>query len=349
MFSRLVSRIDPRTRRWLLRALVVLFYLAVAWTLVLIGRRMDWAEVGDALRALPGRALLLAALCSAACYLLYACYELLAAGHCKVGLRKRQVAAIGFVSYTFNLNLGAILGALGVRLRLYAARGIPAGEALRMVAFNLLTNWSGYVFVLGATLLCLWSEVPAQWRVPEIVVRSVGALLLVAYAGYLLACARARRRTIELRGQIIELPSLRTGLLQLALAAPAWLLTAASLCFLLPAEAAYDRVVVTLLFSAVAGLVIRVPAGLGLVEAVFLASLGAVAGAPQLMAGLLAYRCIHYLGPLLAGVVVFLMLELLARIRQQPDGVSTGTAGNGAGDASSSPPRRAEAPPLRTA
>lgn len=348
MLARLAARIDPRTRRWLLRVLVALFYLAVAWTLVTIGRRMDWAEVAGAVRALPARALLLAAACSACCYVLYAGYELLAARHCKVRLGRAQVASIGFVSYAFNLNLGAILGALGVRVRLYAARGIPAAEALRMVAFNLLTNWSGYVVVLGVALLCLWSDVPARWRVPDAALRAGGLVLLAGYAGYLWACARARRRTLRLRGQSIELPSLRTALLQGALAVPAWLLGAASLYVLLPAETGFDRVVITLLFSAVAGLVIRVPAGLGLIEAVFLASLGAQVGAPRLLAGMLAYRCIHYLGPLLVGVVAFVVLELLARVRRGSASAGPDEAPARAPDASSSTPARARSP-LRTA
>lgn len=296
-----------------MRGLIALFYLAVAWMLMVIARRMEWDEVGSALRELPSRALLLAALCSTACYLLYGGYELLAARAVGVRVTRPQTAAIGFVSYAFNLNLGAILGALGARLRMYAARGVGASDALRVVAFNLLTNWSGYVFVIGATLLCLVSEAPESWRIGDRALRALGALLVAVYLGYLWACARARRRTITIRGQEIELPTWRQALMQLGLAVPVWLLSAASLYVLLPAEAGYDRVVVTLLFSAVAGLVFRVPAGLGLIEAVFLTSLASVAGASQLLAGLLAYRCIHYLGPLLAGVLGFVVLELLAR------------------------------------
>lgn len=297
-------------KRWALRALVVLFYLGVTAMLVHIGRGLDWQAVTDAVRELPLSALLLAAACSLACYLLYAGYELLAARHVGLRLPRMQIGAIGFVSYAFNLNLGAILGALGVRLRLYTARGVDAGDGVRVVAFNLLTNWFGYLFVLGAMLLALWSDVPARWPLDGAWLRAIGVLLLVLCAGYLWACARATKRSFRVRGQTIELPRLRHALLQLALSVPVWLLTAGSLAMLLRGQAGFDLVVVTLLASAVAGLVVRVPAGLGVTEAVFLASLGASVGDARLLATLLAFRCVHYLGPLLLGVAVFLVLEL---------------------------------------
>lgn len=306
---------DTRTpaKRWALRVLVVLFYVGVAAMLFHIGRGLDWAEVVAAVRELPMSALALAAACSLATYLLYAGYELLAARHVGLRLPRAQVGAIGFVSYAFNLNLGAMLGALGVRLRLYTARGVAAGDGVRIVAFNLLTNWFGYLAVLGAALLLLWSEVPARWPLDGTWLRIIGAGLLALCGGYLWACARATKRSFTVRGQTIELPSLRHALLQLLLSVPVWLLTAGSLYVLLRAQAGFDLVAVTLLASAVAGLVVRVPAGLGVTEAVFLASLGATVGDSRLLATLLAFRCVHYLGPLLLGVAVFLFLELRGR------------------------------------
>lgn len=307
-------------RRWIVRGLLIAFYIGVAAMLVSIGRGLDWDEVGTALRELPLRAIALAGVCSLACYLLYAGYELLAARHVELGLPRTQVGAIGFVAYTFNLNLGAILGALGVRLRLYTARGVAAGDGMRVVAFNLLTNWTGYIVTLGLALLCFWSEPPKAWGLGTLPLRGIGALLVAVGIGYLWACARATRRSFTVRGQTFELPSLRAALMQLSLSVPVWVLGAASLSLLLRAQVGFDVVIVTLLASAVTGLVVRVPAGLGVIEAVFLASLGASVGESQLLAALLAYRCIHYLGPLLLGLCVFLVLEFSARgTRAAPD------------------------------
>lgn len=296
-------------RRWIIRGLLAAFYVGVAWMLFSIARTLEWDEVVQAVRELPIEALSLAAGCSLVCYLLYGGYELLAARQVELKLAKPQIAAIGFVAYTFNLNLGAILGALGVRLRLYTARGVAASDGVRAVAFNLLTNWSGYLCTLGLAATFHWSDAPTRWPVDGVLLGVIGVALLALVALYLWACARATRRTLRIRDNEIELPPLRIALMQLALAVPVWLLSAASLAFLLRAQVGFDLVVITLLASAVAGLVVRIPAGLGVIEGVFLASLGASIGNAPLLAALLAYRCVHYLGPLLLGLVVFLVLE----------------------------------------
>lgn len=301
-------------RRWTFRVLVVLFYAGLAWVLASIARELDWMQVTDALRALPLRTLLSAAICSATCYALYAGYEILAAQHVGIALRRPLVGTIGFVSYACNLSLGATLGALGVRLRLYGARGVSAADGVRVVGFNLLTNWFGYLLVLSLALLALWSEPPAAWRLGSLPLRGIGIVLLGAAAAYAWACACAKRRTFTLRGHAFELPTFHSALLQLALSVPAWLASAAALYLLLQGDAGFDLVVVSLLFAAVAGLVIRLPAGLGVIETVFLASLGPELGQGQVLAGLLAYRCVHYLGPLLLGLLGLATLELHTRL-----------------------------------
>lgn len=313
-------------RRWLMRAVLAVFYVVLAVMLWTIGRQLDWAEAATAFAALPVGAILIAAACSLSCYALYAGYELLAARQARIALPRPQIAAIGLASYACNLSLGAMLGALGLRLRLYTARGIDAARVARVIAFNLMTNWSGYLLVLGTALLCLRIEPPPAWRVGATALQAIGVGLLAIVAGYLWACARAKRRTWRWRRLTIELPALRIALIQLALSVPVWLLGAASLHALLP-QADFGLVLVTLLGSAVIGLVVRVPAGLGVVEAVFIASLGSRLGQGPLLAALLAYRCVHYLAPLALGLATFAALELVRRSKRPATDRTRGRAG----------------------
>ena len=57
----------------------------------------------------------------------------------------------------------------------------------------------------------------------------------------------------------------------------------------------------------------HVPAGLGVIEAVFVAVLGPagmdLAGEPRLLAALLAYRAVYYLLPLLFALAFYLAFE----------------------------------------
>ena len=57
------------------------------------------------------------------------------------------------------------------------------------------------------------------------------------------------------------------------------------------------QVLAVLLLAAVAGAVSHVPGGLGVLEAVFIAALGSQVPRPELLAALLAYRCVYYLLP----------------------------------------------------
>jgi uncharacterized membrane protein YbhN (UPF0104 family) len=140
------------------------------------------------------------------------------------------------------------------------------------------------------------------------VLRLVGAGCLLIVALYLMACWKFAGRVWNWRDFRIALPPLTTGFVQLAVAAPVWLLGAASLKVLMP-DVPFDILIVSLMASALAGLVIRIPAGLGVMEATLLASLGPTVGEGKLIAAMLVYRCIHYLLPLALGLLVVLAAE----------------------------------------
>ena len=61
--------------------------------------------------------------------------------------------------------------------------------------------------------------------------------------------------------------------------------------------------------AAVAGVITHVPAGLGVLEAVFVTMLSSRLPAAQLLAGLLAYRAVYYLLPLAVAAALFAHVE----------------------------------------
>ena len=92
---------------------------------------------------------------------------------------------------------------------------------------------------------------------------------------------------------------------------------AALIHWLLPGELFYPSILGILLISCVAGVVAHIPAGLGVLEAVFLALLHGQLGQGSLVAALLGYRTLYYLIPLLLAVVTYLVLEKRARTMRQ--------------------------------
>ena len=81
----------------------------------------------------------------------------------------------------------------------------------------------------------------------------------------------------------------------------------------MPDGASYFTTAGVLALSVIANLIIRIPANLGVLEAVFIAMLGPQFGTPQILAALLTYRALFHIGPLLLAVLVYLFLEAHAQ------------------------------------
>jgi uncharacterized membrane protein YbhN (UPF0104 family) len=127
-----------------------LFFAAVLALIVQQARTIDWNEVLDALRAIPGPALLAAAALAACSHLLYSTFDLLGRRMTGHRLGTRIVMRVTFISYAFNLNLGALVGGVAFRYRLYSRLGLDNLTITRVLGFSMLTNWLGYVVLAGA-------------------------------------------------------------------------------------------------------------------------------------------------------------------------------------------------------
>ncbi len=307
------------------------FFAAVALLLVWQARRIDWAAVGQALRSYDA-ATLAGALALVACsHLLYSTFDLI--GRHEVGHRlpAAQVMRVAAISYAFNLNLGTLLGAVGMRVRQYTRLGLQTADIARIVALSVVTNWSGYLVLGGAAFALRGVDLPDHWRFTEAGLQAAGCALLLLAAGYLLSCRLARGRVWLLRGHAVRLPGAGVAAVQIALSAANWAVMAATVTLLLQPQAAqppgYGAVLVTLLLGCVAGVVAKVPAGLGVLEAVFIALLGGRVSAHGLLAALLTYRALYYLLPLALAAAATLVLEARARRSAAKTAPATPAAG----------------------
>ena len=274
---------------------------------------MDWAQVGESLVQYTASELALAVVLVAASYLLYAAFDLIGRRYTRHLLSHRAVLSTAMVSYAFNLNFGALVGGVGFRYRLYSRLGLRTAVITRVLGMSMIGNWIGYTLLLGLVFVGGAFELGDQARLGEEALRLFGALLLAAAPAYLVLCIASRRREWIVRGIPIDLPNGRLAALQLAFSVTNWLVIASIPYLLLDGAVNYSAVLAALLLAAIAGVVTHVPAGLGVMEAVFLAVLkGRVDEAP-LLAALLAYRAVYYLMPLLLAGVVYLSME--ARLR----------------------------------
>ncbi|MBF8743416.1 lysylphosphatidylglycerol synthase domain-containing protein [Pseudomonas guariconensis] len=304
-------------RTWGKRLMTLLFLVLIPTLLYLLARNLDWNEVRQSLLAYRPGTLVIGLVLAFASYLTFASYDLLGRAYTGHHLPARQVLPVAFVCYAFNLNFTTWVGGVALRYRLYGRLGLDTPTITRILTLGLLTNWVGYMLLAGTVFALGLVELPKTWAVGATGLRLIGVLLLVFALGYLLACAFAKRRTWSLRGHELTLPSLHLALCQVALGASNWALMAALIHWLLPHELFYPSILGILLISCVAGVVAHIPAGLGVLEAVFLALLHGQIGQGSLVAALLGYRTLYYLIPLLLALVVYLVLEKRARAMRQ--------------------------------
>lgn len=298
---------------WVKRIGTWVFFALVAWLLVKQARGIDWDEVLSAFSKLPVGTLAMAAGLAAASFVLYSTFDLLGRRITGHTLRAGTVMSVTFVSYAFNLNLGSLVGGVAFRYRLYSRLGLDNPTITRVLGFSMLTNWFGYLVVAGAAF-CFWPlALPADWKIDNGGLRVLGAVLLAAAAAYLALCALASDKTWHIRGHAFQPPSLRMALLQMLMSCTNWCLMGGVVWLLLQQKVPYSEVVAVLLVGAVAGVITHVPAGLGVLEAVFVALLSHRLPQGQILAALIGYRVLYYLLPLAVATLSYLVMELRAR------------------------------------
>lgn len=302
--------------RWRLakKILTVLFFVAVIVLLVVYARKIDWEDVREVIANYNRSVLLGAVGLVVVSYLLYGCYDLLARAYCGHKLAKRQVMLVSFICYAFNLTLSTWVGGIGMRYRLYSRLGLPGSTITRIFSLSITTNWLGYILLGGLIFTFGVVQLPEHWYIDEGTLRIVGIVLLAIAVLYLGFCAFARRRHFTIKGQKLVLPSWKFAVVQMVISSANWMVMGLAIWLLLGQKPDYFFVLGILLVSSIAGVIVHIPAGIGVLEAVFLALLAAShTSQGTIIAALLAWRVLYYFIPLLLALVCYLGLESRAK------------------------------------
>ncbi len=281
--------------RWLASAGSLAVLVFALWWLHRALAGTPLREVLHSLAHLPVQALAIALAGTALSYAALAAYDVLALRVLQRPIPWPRAALTAFMATAVGHNIGlSLLSGGTVRLRLYGAWGLGAGEVATLSGLVAVSFGLGVTLCAGAALLLEPAATLAALHVPPAVGRAAGAVLVALPLLYLVWLARGPR-TLAVRHWQLPLPSLPQGALQLLLSLID--LAAASLVLwtLLPDGAVpWASFLGLYVLAMVLGIVSHVPAGLGVFEAVL------IAGLPQvpphaLLAASLAYRAIYYL------------------------------------------------------
>lgn len=302
--------------RWktIKKILTWLFFIAVVVLLVIYAKKVNWQDVFDVIVNYNRLAILASVALVIVSYLTYGLYDLIGRAYCGHKLQKRQVMLVSFICYAFNLTLSTWVGGVAMRYRLYSRLGLDGSTITRIFSLSIATNWLGYVLVAGIVFSTGMVPVPSGWFIGDGTLRVIGVALLAFTLFYLALCAFSKRRSWQVKGHKLALPSLRMALIQFTVSSANWLVMGTIIWLLLGQKADYPQVLGVLLISSIAGVIIHIPAGIGVLEAVFLALLsGEHMSHGAIIAALLAYRVIYFIAPLLLALVLYLWLESRAK------------------------------------
>ncbi|MET3915210.1 uncharacterized membrane protein YbhN (UPF0104 family) [Variovorax sp. OAS795] len=302
-----------RSRRWLLPLVAI----AVLGLLLSHAHKVDWAGAWEALQRYPATLLLGVLGIATGSHALYGCYDLIGRRHTRHGVPRWRTWAIAVTSYAFNLNLGSLVGGIAMRARLYARAGLDEATVAQVVGVSLATNWLGYGLLAGGLFAAGAITPPRQASIGADALRALGVLMILLAAAYVVACAFSRGRQWQVRGRRVKLPSARLALVQLALSTTNWALMGSAMYLLLGRQVPYTTTLSVLLAASIVGVMTPIPAGLGVLEAVYLALLSGSVRQGALMGAVLAYRALYYLLPLGGGIVLYLLLERYAASHPQ--------------------------------
>jgi glycosyltransferase 2 family protein len=301
-------------KRWgkkLLPILTFFFFGLVAWLLYHSLAQIEWDRVQHALWNVSWQVLAAAAGMVMVNYAILASYDYLALRHLKVPLMPYpKVFLSAFICYALTLNVGAFVGGLGFRYRIYSGWKVARSKIPLIIFFSTLTNWLGYTFLLGIVFITRTGTMDELLPIPPLLIQALGVIACLAVLTYIVFCAK--QSVIRVKNHKFHLPRPKTALLQLLLSCCQWTLLAAIIQYLLislNAQVEYSQVLVTLLFAAIAGVITHIPAGLGVIETVFL-RMQLDVHKSDLFVALICYRAVYYILPLLLAIPSYFSLEI---------------------------------------
>lgn len=247
---------------------------------------------------------------TAASYLLLTLYDSFALRVLGRKLLWRTAALASFTSYTLSHNFGlALLTGGSARYRVYRAAGLGGGEIGSVIALASFSFWNGVFLLAGIAAVASTHVLPfLHWDVslPWLHLAGIAVVALCLVPPILRPLGL---KAVEIAGWRTPVPETGMSLAMTLVAALDLAAASAALYILLPAPdaGAFPLFFLGYALAIIAALISHVPGGLGVFEAVVIATVPG--DKAQLLAALLVYRVIYYLLPLLFAALLLVWHE----------------------------------------
>ncbi len=305
----------PKLKRILSRLLPLVVMVLVFYLLAKMLRDVEVSDVANAIRNLSGATLAKAIGLAAFGYIWIIGYDYLALRYLKWKIPWPRLIFTSLSAFSLQRNVGpAPITGGAVRYRFYKKYGLSVADAAIMTALCGFFFTLGIILTAGLALLIQPQGLARVSGVPEVLLRSVGALVILGLLGYL-AWSRLRNHPIRIKSWEAPPPSLQMSIAQLFFGTVDIAIVAGVVYILLPEGVSlfYPAFVGVYVLAMLTGALSHVPGGIGVFEAVLLLFLpDADKGA--LLASLLAFRGVYYLLPLVTMASINALYEVGKRL-----------------------------------
>ncbi|MCD6074066.1 MAG: hypothetical protein K0Q70_949 [Rhodospirillales bacterium] len=300
------------TRHKIFSAIGGLAILLAIFLLYRVFRNQDPAALREAVTSVSLDTLMLAGLLTAGSFVAISVLEYLAVRHTHAPISVRRIVATAFAAIGIGHTVGlAALSSGAIRYRMYGRAGLGILFVGKVLLFSGISTACGFAGIGGIALL--WraeSLAPLLGIAPEMV-RGVGAGLLSVLAAYLITCVILPSRVVAIGKKItIRIPSGRVATLQILSANTNVLCIVGALyaCLRDFTDVTYSMIAALYVSSDMMALIGHVPGGWGVLEYIITTSLDG----GDVLAGVVLFRAVYYLVPLVLGLFIFLIDEIIS-------------------------------------
>ncbi len=320
IFDGQASACDPnlaQRRLWLARLGTGFSLCILILSVFVLGRTVSglhWGELRSALAETSLEQIVAACVLTACSYLALTGYDAVALRQLRLAVPYRVTALGSFTSFAISFTLGFPLITAGtVRYWIYSRVGLTAGKVASLTLIAGLTFWLGMALVIGIAMVIQPDGISEVNRLKGWINLIIGLAILGGIMVYLAWVSRGHRR-VSVQGLWLELPGLGLTLGQLLLGVVDLSCAAGALYVILPQGHGLDFVsfCAAYVLACLLGIASHMPGGIGAFEATMLNAVPAPS-AEALLASLLLFRIIYYVGPFILALALLGANESIRR------------------------------------
>jgi glycosyltransferase 2 family protein len=306
-----------RIPRWLIRTAETVAALVGAYLLYRVFQKHDLHEIMEAIGELPTKNILACALFSAGSYACLTVSEYLSLRYARAHrLSFGRIAVVTFASLGIGHSVGLSAVSSGaVRYRMYSRSGLDGETVAKIMLFSGITVGLGLVMLFSITMFVHGPIIASFLHISVAYLHWLAAGLIATAALYLLICWRGAP-PLKIKRIRLRLPTARLTIAQMIVGSLNFVCIAAALwvCLTPFVEVALSTVITLIILGDAAAIIGHVPGGWGVLEFIVTRALDG----PQVIAGIIVFRAVYYLAPLILGVATLMVDELTGRGREEP-------------------------------